>query len=140
MEYDTIKQIHFFAMEVFVIGMITTLVAILLYAPRPLARRTGVLRLVRMCIFSLTSLAFLLVWVMGIWMAVSVGWYSEVWFWVKVVIVFFVIGAMHGRVSKQLRLAASEQDYAMPRDIVLMLPVLIIAVGAVVYLVVFKPF
>lgn len=140
MEYETIKLTHRIAVEVFTTGMTLCLIALLIYGGRSMSRRREVLRLVRSILFNITSLAYLVVMGLGLWMVYLGGWYTSLWFWAKMLFAFMIIGWVHGVMSKQLRLAAREEEYSIPLSIKISLPIFLVAVAAITYLVLFKPF
>jgi uncharacterized membrane protein len=95
MLYEFTKAAHIIAVVVLIAGMVTAT----LFLMRP---NMDMANLIKRYDRLVTTPAMLLVWVMGILLAVQGGWFSDAWLWVKIV---FVVGlsGLHGAISGRLR-------------------------------------
>lgn len=85
----------------------------------------------------LTAPALLLVWILGITLAVTMGWFSETWLQVKLVFVL-ILSALHGMQSGLLRRLANGSGPV--RGQTLRLTIILAAFVLVAILAVVKPF
>lgn len=86
-----------------------------------------------------TGITFIVVWVLGIWMAILTGWYEFFWFWLKIAILMAVSG-VHGRVSKLYRLPDQASGSGSVLSDTAWLLVFAGLIAAIVFLVIAKPF
>lgn len=142
LSYALIKDLHFTAISLFLLGMCVALVLLAIYGPRSFDDRARVLSRFRAVPFRLVGLALVFAWGFGVWMIVKGGWISWGWLQAKLVLVLLISG-LYEMVSAQLRRAASEEDYQPPaglRKLSLMVLVFVGLVLAILYLVFAKPF
>lgn len=100
-------------------------------------RWVGIAKKLRYFLILPTGIIFIVVWILGIWMAVLAGWYEFIWFWLKIAILMAVSG-VHGRVSKSYRLP-DQASGSVLSDVVWLLA-FVGMIAATVFLVLAKPF
>jgi uncharacterized membrane protein len=86
-----------------------------------------------------TTPAMLLVWALGMTMAVQAGWFSSRWLMIKLVLVFG-LSALHGVQSGTLRRMARSANRSPPAHLRYAAPAILVAIAAIAVLAVVKPF
>ena len=116
MSYLWLKILHVTAVIVWIAGVFLAAVAITIFSKIKAAldapSRLAVLKTVRGCDRTLTLPAMLLVWALGLTMALFGGWFSAPWLMLKIAFVLLLSG-LHGLLSGTLRkLARPEMSVA----------------------------
>jgi len=86
-----------------------------------------------------TSPAMLIVWGLGITVAVKAGWFSSPWLMIKLMIVL-LLSVLHAMLSGTLRRMAGDSGHASPALLRYAAPLTIAAVALIAILAVAKPF
>ncbi|WP_298260795.1 CopD family protein [uncultured Litoreibacter sp.] len=132
MIYEALKAAHIIFMVVWMSGMM--LLAWLLSHPA-----TDTAAALRRYDRMVTAPAMALTWLCGVGLAVYASWFGVGWLWGKLILVV-VLSALHGVLSGRLRRSLLV-DGAAPQPLKLEYLALVIALlGAVIFLVVTKPF
>lgn len=137
--YLGLKALHVAAAMTFVGGVIGQSLILRLLAGRALQpdARVETARLARRFERAITTPAMLTVWVLGLTLASTGGWFAMRWLWAKLVFVL-ILSALHGLQSGRLRrLAMDGSPAGRSRDL---LPVVIVCIAFVAGLAVVKPF
>lgn len=134
MWYPILKAFHLVAVVVFISGMMVSCfaVAALRLQQLPQDLREKVLRWDR----NVTSPALGLLWALGLTLAVLGGWFQDVWFIVKFVLVF-ALSAFHGLVTGRLRKGDASGAGIVFQNAQ---PVFLVTIAVVVLLASLKPF
>ncbi len=138
MDYTWLKALHLAAVLAWAGGMLLQSVVIAA-ASRGALRSDGerLLGAVRAWDRRVTSPALILVWALGIWVAVQGGWFTSAWLHAKLLLVLLLSGLHGAGVGVLRRVAAGSAAPAVFR----WLPVLVlVALTAIALLVVVKPF
>ncbi|MDB5362882.1 MAG: hypothetical protein JWO51_4179 [Rhodospirillales bacterium] len=133
MGYQWLKDLHFAAIVLWIGGMIANGV-ILGGSP---ARRT--IEAARRWNLRLVAPAMLLVWAIGITLAVEGGWFAAPWLGIKMVIVL-ALSALHGVQSGTLRRMVADPARKPAAFLRFSAPLTIVAALAIGILAVAKPF
>lgn len=138
MDYFWIKALHVVAVVTWISGMMTAGVVVAAAAAGGASLPSGFVEALRRWDRRVTSPAMLAVWALGLYLASSGGWFAHGWLQAKMAIVL-LLSAIHGMISGRLRrLAGGTQPRA---GIVARAPlVVLLATGAIVILVILKPF
>jgi putative membrane protein len=83
--------------------------------------------------------AMIIVWVLGLWLAWSGGWFSSGWLHAKIALVI-VLSGVHGYFSRAVRLFAEDRNTRSTRYWRVMNEVPTLLMMAIVILVIVKPF
>lgn len=140
--YLWLKALHIAAVAVWIGGMLAT--AVTIAAARSKAGNdtpipSAILDAVRREDRRMTTPAMLLVWGLGLTLALEGGWFAAPWLMAKLALVV-LLSALHGMLTGTLRRLA-RADGSSPSAILRVAPAgIIAAVLAVVILVVVKPF
>ena len=140
MTYLWIKAFHLAAVMTWIGGMLVVsvfLAALALPGPRG-DREMRLIKVVRTWDAAVTTPAMLIVWVLGLVMALQAGWFSAPWLWVKLVIVV-TLSAVHGIESGTLRRLADDPSRPPPAFLRLVAPGVVAAVVAIAILAITKP-
>ena len=130
--YIWLKALHVGAAITFVAGVLAA--ALFLAAPPP--GHTGTARTIRRWDRKVTTPAMLLVWALGLTLALMGGWSRDGWLLAKLVFVIALSG-VHGMQSAKLRrLAGGVAAASLPR---LIAPFVVGSAVAIAILVVVKP-
>lgn len=138
MPYLWLKALHVAAAATWIGGLLVAALAVRALGASPGDGRNW-LDAVRRWDRRVTSPAMLLVWALGIAMAVQGGWFASRWLMAKLAVVL-ALSALHGVLSGTLRRAARDDGSATT---IAGLPaghLIVAAVGAVAVLAVTKPF
>ncbi len=130
--YAWLKALHVAAAITFVAGVLN--VAVVLAAAQP--ERTGMARAVRHWDQRVTTPAMLLVWALGLALALTGGWFRSGWLLAKLVLVIGLSG-VHGVQSAKLRRLAG--GTATTASLHLAAPLVVGCAIAIAILVVVKP-
>jgi len=138
--YLWIKAFHLAAAMTWIGGMLLLSVVLMALASSgPGAdRNMHLIRMARTWDARVTTPAMLIVWVLGLVMALQAGWFSAPWLWVKLVIVV-ILSAMHGIQSGTLRRLAGDPSRSPPAFLRLAAPAVVAAVVAIAILAITKP-
>ena len=140
--YDLVTLLHVSADIVFVGGLLAAALvstALSFQTTPELLKEQRLIAGVRRWHRSVTSTALVLAWVCGIWLALQAGWFASGWLQVKLVLVL-ALSALHGLLSAALRRAGAPAP-AVPARAWRVTPVLaLVAVAAIVWLALMKPF
>lgn len=142
MDYLWIKALHVAAVIVWIGGMLVT--AVILSALKVgMASEQQIsasfLTAVQAWDRRVTSPAMLVVWALGMTLAMQGGWFSNRWLMVKLALVFFLSG-VHGVLSGRLRRLGRAPEQSPTPGIRFAAPVIFGVTFAVVTLVIVKPF
>jgi uncharacterized membrane protein len=143
MGYLWLKAFHIAAAVTWIGGMIAAAVTIAAFsgsgAGADASDRAVILKAVQHWDRQVTSPAMLLVWALGVSLALKGGWFSEIWLMLKLGVVL-VLSGLHGMLSGTLRrLAQADGPPGLP--VLRHIPAAIVAsVLFIVTVVVIKPF
>ena len=140
--YDAVVLVHLSADIVFVLGLLAAalVLAALSFQPQAtLAKERGLVAAVRRWHRVVTTPAMLVAWACGLWLALQAGWFHSGWLHAKLVLVLALSG-LHGGLSAALRRVGGDHA-AVPSRVWSAVPLLaLVAVVAVVWLALVKPF
>ncbi len=140
MDYVWIKGVHVAAVLVWTGGLFVQTLALVvvrgLREPPEFDRRAAAV--VMSWDRKVTTPALLIVWAMGLWAALTAGWFTAFWLWLKLAMVLG-LSALHGAQSAALRRIATGGLIA-PRDLRWRPLALMLAFAAIAMLAVVKPF
>jgi len=140
--YDLVTLLHVSADIVFVGGLLAAalvLTALSFQSAPALAQAQRLIAGVRGWHRSVTATALVLAWACGVWLALQAGWFASGWLHVKLVLVL-ALSALHGLLSAALRRAGAPAP-GVPARAWRVTPVLaLVAVVAIVWLALMKPF
>lgn len=88
---------------------------------------------------AITTPAMIVAWVLGLWIAIDMGYFSDGWFHVKLTLVLLMSG-YHGMLARYVRLFAQDRNTKSEKfyRIINEIPTLLMI--GIVILVIFKPF
>ncbi len=130
--YTWLKALHVAAAITFVAGVLGA--AVFLAAPPPGHAETA--RAIHRWDRTVTTSAMLLVWALGLTLALMGGWFRDGWLLAKLVFVVALSG-VHGMQSAKLRRLAGGVAVTAPSRLVA--PLVVVAAVAIAVLVVVKP-
>jgi uncharacterized membrane protein len=142
MGYLWLKAFHVAAVIGWIGGMSVSslFIAMRVTSSRPLAAgQSPMIEIVRGWDRKVTTPAMLLVWALGMTMAVQAGWFSSRWLMIKLVLVFG-LSALHGVQSGTLRRMARSANRSPPAHLRYAAPAILVAIAAIAVLAVVKPF
>jgi putative membrane protein len=142
MIYLWIKAFHVAAAIIWIGGMLLLALLISTLAALPEPRSPQVLRVigvVRRWDTMVTTPAMVLVWILGLTMALQAGWFASHWLSFKLAIVGVLTG-LHGVQSGTLRRLAYDAGRKPPAFLRFSAPFILAAITAIAVLVVIKPF
>ncbi len=134
--------LHLAADIVFVGGLLMASLAVTALSresPQDLARHRRLVDGVRRWNRDVTTPALALAWLLGLWLAGSVGWFGAGWLTAKVVLVI-VLSALHGAATRALRRLAGTPPIPPSRASWVAAPLALAAAATIVWLVLLKPF
>ena len=141
MIYLLIKALHLAAVITWIGGMLVLSLLLASLSPTAGARSNDERRLInraRLWDSRVTTPAMLLVWVLGLVMALDAKWFSAPWLWVKLVIVV-MLSAVHGVQSGTVRRLASDRPRTPPALLRFAAPLVLAAATAIAILAIAKP-
>jgi len=142
MDYLWIKALHIAAVVTWIGGMLVVAVTIAAVAgvrgQQEIATRSAFLERVRLWDQRVTSPAMLLVWILGLTLALTGNWFPQTWLLVKLALVL-LLSALHGVLSGRLRRLSRSQEPSLPASLRYAGPAVVIATLIIVVLVVTKP-
>ena len=137
MIYPWFKAAHIFAMVLWMSGMVVVGLA-LAHAATVVQRDNRALTALRRWDRLVTSPSMLVVWLLGLIMAQSAGWWTSGWLQIKLALVF-VLSGVHGVLAGRLRRLVDAPKGALPQRISLFVPAMLCLLAAVILLAVVKP-
>jgi putative membrane protein len=140
--YLWLKALHIAAAVTWISGMLATGLAVASIAARTeiqTAHDPRFLDATRRWDRHVTLPAMLLVWGLGITMAMRAGWFSSTWLMIKLAIVV-ALSALHGLLSGTLRRFGHGADRRLPAVLRYAAPATIIGVVLIALLAVTKPY
>ena len=141
MDYLWLKALHITAVMVWVGGMLLVAVTIIGEGAKPgggATDRSAMLDSVRHWDRRVTAPAMLLVWALGLTLALQGGWFPAPWLIAKLVLVLG-LSAVHGLLSGTLRRQGHVNAHSAPTRLTLGPAAIIMTCLAIVTLVVVKP-
>ena len=137
--YPWLKGLHVAAALIFIGGLIaeTVFLAVLGQGPDNVADRNRTVRAFRIWDRRLTTPALLVVWSLGLTLALCDGWSTAGWLQLKLIFVV-ALSALHGIQSGTLRRLSGAS--ATPPAQTLQITVILVSVVAIALLAVAKPF
>lgn len=140
--YDLVRLLHVSADIVFAAGLLAAalvMAALSFQAAPDLAKERRLIAGLRRWHRSVTTTALVLAWLCGLWLALQAGWFASTWLHVKLVLVV-ALSALHGLLAVALGRADALAP-SVPARAWRLTPVLaLLAVVAVVWLALMKPF
>ncbi len=137
MIYPWFKAAHIFAIVLWISGMV--FVALALAHAAAVAQRDGrALSAQRRWDRLVTTPSMLVVWLLGLIMAQSAGWWTSGWLQIKLALVFILSG-LHGVLAGRLRRLVDAPEGTLPQRISLFVPAMLCLLAAVILLAVVKP-
>jgi putative membrane protein len=140
-DYEWIKALHIMAVIAWMAGM--------LYLPRLMvyhcdaevgSKQSETFKLMeRRLLRGIINPAMILVWILGLYMAIDAPWYDELWLQLKVVLVLIMSG-LHGFLSARVRDFANDRNTYSQRFYRIINEVPAVLIVLIVLLVVLKPF
>ena len=141
MDYLWLKALHIVAVVTWIGGMLVVAVAINAVSsvrePHEIASRAVFLERVRRWDRRVTSPAMLLVWLLGLALALMGHWFPQAWLVAKLTLV--LLSALHGRLSGNLRRLSLSEEPGSPGNLRHAAAAVVVAVFIIVVLVVIKP-
>ncbi len=137
MIYPWFKAAHIFAMVLWMSGMVFVALALSHAATVDLRDRRALTALRRWDRL-VTTPSMLAVWLLGLIMAQSAGWWTSGWLQIKLALVF-VLSGVHGVLAGRLRRLAGAPEGSLPQRIALFVPAMLCLLAAVILLAVLKP-
>lgn len=141
MSYLWIKAFHLAAVITWIGGMLV-LSVVLMALTSPSGPRSDrdrhLINTARTWDSRVTTPAMLIVWVLGLVMALQAGWFSAPWLWIKLVVVV-ILSALHGIQSGTLRRLAGDASRPPPAFLRFAAPVVMAAVVGIAILAITKP-
>lgn len=142
MDYLWIKALHIAAVVTWIGGMLVVAVTIAAVADvrgqQEVATRSALLERVRRWDQLVTSPAMLLVWILGLTLALTGNWFPQTWLLAKLALVL-LLSALHGVLSGRLRRLSHSQEPSSPAALRYAGAAVVIATLIIVVLVVTKP-
>lgn len=142
MDYLWLKALHIVAVVTWIGGMLVVAVTIAAVAgvcdQQAIATRSAFLQCVRRWDQRVTSSAMLLVWILGLALALTGNWFPRAWLLAKLALVL-LLSALHGVLSGRLRKLSLSQEPSSPASLRYAAPAVVIATLFIVILVVTKP-
>jgi putative membrane protein len=142
MGYLWLKAFHVAAVVGWIGGMLVAslYLSMLVTSSRPLAAGPSpMIEIVRGWDRKVTTPAMLLVWALGMTMAVQAGWFSSRWLMIKLVFVFG-LSVLHGVQSGVLQRIARNANRSPPALLRYSAPAILVAIVAIAVLAEVKPF
>jgi len=137
--YLWIKAFHLAAVITWIGGMLALSVVLMALTSGPRSDRDRhLINTARTWDSRVTTPAMLIVWVLGLVMALQAGSFSAPWLWIKLVIVV-ILSALHGIQSGTLRRLAGDSSRPPPAFLRFAAPVVIAAVVGIAILAITKP-
>jgi len=133
MAYEAIKGIHMLAVLVWVIDLLTV-GALLATGPR-----YSTIITLRRWDRRVGTPAMILVWLLGITLAVQGGWFVAGWLHAKLLLVI-LLSAVHGMQTGTLRRLSTDPNKKVPGFLKIAAPINLVFVLCIVFLAVAKPF
>jgi putative membrane protein len=140
--YSIVILLHLVADLLFVGGLLLSALMLTALSFQGAAEVGGEARLVgflRRWNRFVTSPALVLAWLLGAWLAHTAGWFGAHWLMAKLVLVIALSG-LYGVLSAALRRASATPPAVPSRAWRTTAPIAILAVAAIVWLVLLKPF
>jgi protoporphyrinogen IX oxidase len=143
MDYLWLKALHITAVVTWVGGMLAAAVAVAAISgardQHEIAGRTAFLAHVRRWDRRVTTPAMLLVWLLGLALALTGNWFPQAWLVAKLALVL-LLSALHGLLSGNLRRHSLSQHPGSPASLRHAAAAAVVAVLIIIVLVVVKPF
>lgn len=142
MDYLLFKALHVASVVIWVGGMLVGAVAFMVLAALPTPRSpsaTKAIAIIRRWDKNITTPAMLIAWGVGIYMAVTSGWFYAPWLNIKLLIVI-VLSGLHGTMSGGLRRLAIDPDRQAPAHMKYAAPLVLVSIALIAFLVIVKPF
>ena len=140
--YDLVTLVHLGADIVFIAGLLAAalvLAALSFQAAPALAKEQRLVAGMRRWHRVVTTIALLLAWGCGIWLALQAGWFHSGWLHAKLVLVL-ALSALHGVESAALRRARGSTPTVPARAWRVAPALALVAIAAIIWLAVIKPF
>lgn len=140
--YAVVTLAHVSADIVFAAGLLADALAVTALSREPaaaLARHGRLVAALRKWDRRVTTPALGLVWLLGLWLAWTGGWFGARWLDWKLVLVV-VLSALHGRLSRALRELSASPPRPAPRALGVAPPLVTCALAVIVWLALVKPF
>lgn len=134
MVYLWLKAFHIAAVMVWIGGLLVSSMAVNAVS----ASSSATFAAVRQWDRRVTSPAMLLVWGLGLALAVLADWFPSAWLIVKLVLVL-ALSALHGMLTGTLRRLAEGADHNPPRFLRFAAPLVVLGAAVIVLLAVVKP-
>ncbi|WP_178130792.1 CopD family protein [Reyranella sp. CPCC 100927] len=141
MTYLLIKALHLAAVITWIGGMLVLSLLLTSLSPTAGARSRDETRLInraRAWDGRVTTPAMLLVWILGLVMALDAKWFAAPWLWVKLIIVV-MLSAVHGIQSGTLRRLANNRPQTPPAFLRFAAPLILAAITVIAILAIAKP-
>ncbi|WP_213735879.1 CopD family protein [Bradyrhizobium sp. dw_411] len=142
MDYLWLKALHIVAVVTWIGGMLVVAVTITAAsggrAQQETAMHSAVLAAVRRWDQRVTSPAMILVWILGIALALTGSWFPQGWLLAKLVSVL-LLSVLHGGLSGRLRGLSRNQQPSPPPPLRYAAAAVVVATFVIVILVVTKP-
>lgn len=142
MDYLWLKAFHIVAAIVWIGGMLMAALTLSAFSGHDgepgSPTRSSLLAAARRSDRMVTSPAMLVVWVLGLTLALKGGWFPDPWLLIKIALVV-LLSAFHGMLSGRLRRLATPDETYVPRELRYAPLVIVGGVTAIVVLVVTKP-
>jgi putative membrane protein len=142
-DYLWLKALHIIAVMIWIGGMLVAAVtgtaALSARRQQGVADRPAFLESVRRWDRRVTTPAMLLVWALGLSLALNGGWFPQRWLLIKLAFVL-LLTALHGMLSGNLRRLSRQEDSGTMAALRYAPGAIVVAVLVIVVLVVIKPF
>lgn len=133
--YEIAKIIHLAAMVVWLAGMV--LAPILIVEVSKLQERQAASNALRAWYHRVFSPAMILLWVAGVVIMTTGGWFNAPWMIAKLTLVLFLSG-LHGALSGQMRRLANEDEFQPWPYLIPMWGVMVGVIAVIITLAVYK--
>lgn len=142
MDYLLFKALHVASVVIWIGGMLIGALTFTVLSAMPVPRSenaTKAIAIIRRWDRTVTTPAMLLAWALGIYMAVTAGWFYAPWLNIKLLIVI-VLSALHGMLSGGLRRLFVDPDRQVPAKLMYSGPIILVSIVLIAFLAVAKPF
>lgn len=133
--YEIGKILHLSAMVVWMAGMV--MAPILIIEVSKLEERRRAATALRVWYLRVFSPAMIILWIAGLYIMTSGGWFDETWMLVKLGLVV-VLSGLHGALSGQMRRLATEDEFEPSSALFNIWLVMLVALVAVISAAVLK--
>ena len=141
MDYFWIKALHIISVVTWIGGMLVVAITLAAFSKSSSPHDgagSALLSSVRQWDRRITTPAMIFVWCLGLALATTGGWFSDIWMMIKLGIVG-LLSALHGALSGRLRRLSTTHGTSSAMRPFPFAPVILVATATIILLVVLKP-